>query len=185
MRLGATAVYWEERLVASTTSPDGALRLEDYCREGERSPAHYHLKLVQAAGGAHVLVPLGEAFRVGEVEFGAGDSLRVTLRFDGSDIPARIDTVAKTFYFHPHDPPEPLDFLPKRLRERFIKPIPPERPTLRRMLVILLELAGALLLFAASLWATLLGGPDNRPWVGWLGLALFGAATLFSLLELI
>ena len=179
-------LYREEHLVTSTPSPDGALRLEEYCYEEERRPDDHRLKLVRGEGGGELWIPLGWAYRVGEVEFGPGDSLGLLLRFDGSDIPVRVDTQARTFYFHAHEKPEPLELLPKRVRERFSKPVPPQRPTLRRMLVILLELAGALLMLAATLFAMWLSaGSGKASWIFWLGLLLFGAATVFSLQELV
>lgn len=181
---------YEDYTTRSVASPDGTLRLEERYQQDERMPARPYLRLVRAADGAVVFI-LGDVSLIGEPDFRSGGSLRLTLGYEGQQVPAILDYERKTFRLHPHDHDEPLSGLGERLRREYAPPpLPPGRagaargPSARVTAGRVFMLLGSLAFVAAGVWMALSGSGRDR-WAGLFGALFFGACAVVALLELI
>ena len=113
-----TMWYDEQYITNSLTSPDGALRLEQYVDQEERQPARDYLRLVRTANGEEIF-RLWDAKWVGEVDFSVGGELRLTLDYESRHAPVLIDVEGQTFRLHPHDFAQPLNELVAQLQEQY------------------------------------------------------------------
>jgi hypothetical protein len=127
----------------------------------------------------------------GEPDFQSGGSLRLTLGYEGSQVPALLDYERKTFRLHPHDYDEPLGGLGERLlREYAPPPLPPGRagvglrPSARVTAARLFMLLCSLAFVAAGVWMALSGSGRDR-WAGLFGALFFGACAVVAFLELV
>lgn len=174
----------------SADSPDGALRLEECYQQDERRPVRPYLRLVRAADGAEVFC-LRDVSLIGEPDFQGGGSLRLTLGYEGRQVPALLDYGRETFRLHPHDYDEPLGGLGERLRREYApEPLPAGRagagrlPSARVTAGRLFTLLGSLAFAAAGVWMALSGAGRDR-WAGLFGALFFGACAAAALLEMI
>ncbi|HTE21137.1 MAG TPA: hypothetical protein VK689_22455 [Armatimonadota bacterium] len=176
----------DEYLLHTFTSPDSALRVEDWEEANDRGAPYRNLRVIARATGETV-IHIGSAVRTAEPEF--PNPHEVILYFDYSGVATRvtINARARTFAEHPGEE-EPLDRLFQWLADRIPRAAPPSAiysVSLRELLVEVFMLLGALLMTAAALFCLLFLAKDWRQrWEAIAGLVLFGAAAVSSAYDL-